>query len=279
MPSSVRAGVAYRARVERSQIADFVRVRQEGAVTLAVLANAYDSGFATCWPSGSHLLLDLFFAEWDAGDAKSPLAARLFATFAATRQRFVTEAAALTTRDEDFLDSAPAATLLAVVSRGHTAHVVWISGDVAVLARRGQAVEVTTPHTLRERFRREHPELTDLSKVPDVLCRTIGVDAPDQEPPSRATFQTQPGDWLLLLSRAAFAGPCLSPADAAAATIPDANTEANTEANAHGAPTTDAVAFAEHLAARDFAEANPPAYVAIAALHYPAAAGSERSSS
>jgi serine/threonine protein phosphatase PrpC len=256
VPASLRAGVAHRARLHKCEPADFVRVRQDGAVTLAVLGNAYDSGFATCWPAGSRLLLDLFFAEWDAGDARSPLAARLLTTFAATRQRFVAEAAALITPDADFPEDAPTAAMLAVVSRGHTAHVAWIGGDVAVLARRGEAAEVTAPHTLREQVRRERPELVqDLSAVPDILSRTIGAGAPDQGPPSRATFQMHPGDWLLLLSRAAFTGPCVSPQVAAAATITEA--------------ATDATALAEHLLARDFTEASAPPYVAIAALYCP----------
>ena len=148
-------------------------------VHLALLANGYESGFSTCWPPGSRLILDLFEDAWR--DSTGEVAERLAVSFQRARATFVTEAPALITEEADFPDDAPAAALLAVAMEGSTAHAAWIGGDVAVLARGFESVAETTPHTLREKYRREHPqESANLANVPNVLLRMIGPRAPER---------------------------------------------------------------------------------------------------
>jgi hypothetical protein len=91
-----------------------------------------------------------------------------------------------------------------------------VGGDVAIIARGGNVVFETTPHSLVERFRREHPGVADLSAVPNVIVRTIGPKVPDADPPDYLTTTLEADDMLVVLSRAAFRGPCV-PARAVAA--------------------------------------------------------------
>ena len=123
---------------------------------------------------------------------------------------------ALVAPDADFPDDLPGAVLMAVVLEGSTAHVAWVSGDVAIIARDANVIFETIPHSLVERFRQEHPEVADLSAVPNVIVRTIGPKAPDADPPDYLTTTLAVDDTLVLLSRAAFRGPCVPARDAAA---------------------------------------------------------------
>lgn len=62
MTTDLETAVCVRWRFEQVAYAasDLVRVRHRDGVTLALLANAGDSGFSTFWPAGSCLLLDEF---------------------------------------------------------------------------------------------------------------------------------------------------------------------------------------------------------------------------
>jgi hypothetical protein len=227
-----------------------VRVWQDGDVCLALLANGYDCGFATCWPPGSRLLLDAFEEAWAA--SSGGLAERLANAFERACARFVAEAPGLVPEDADFPDDRPTAILLAVATSERTAHALWIGGDVAVLARGCAVAAETTPHTMLDRFRQEHPEVTEgLDQIPNILIRTIG--GLDQDAPSAATFDLAAGDALVLVSRAALRGPSVPTNDAAFA------------AAAYTAPAI----VAERLAELAVASGDSP-YGAMAVLRYDA---------
>jgi len=250
VPLHVRTGTAFRWRPTAlsGQPADVLRVVERDGVQLALLANGYECGFSTCWPPASSLILDLFVDEWSA--SSGPVRARLETAFSGARRRFIERSPSLITPDADFPDDLPAAVLLAVAIEGTAVHMSWISGDIAVLARGFRATASTTPHTLVQRFKHEHPEVTDLSEVPNVLVRSIAKDAPEA-PPDYLAATVDAGDTLLLLSRSAFRGACGSIDDAAFA------------AAGHASPTV----LAERLADVAFAETDTP-YAAVVALRF-----------
>jgi hypothetical protein len=197
-------------------------------------------------------MLDLFEEAWT--DSTGGVGERLAFAFEQARSRFNNQAPAIVPRDADFPDDLPAAVLLAVAAVDGTAHVVWIGGDIAVLARGFVATAVTTPHTLREQYSREHPdEAIDIEKIPNVLVRTIGPRAASQDPPAVAAFQLEAGDTLVLLSKANFRGPCVPASEAAFA------------AGACSSP----VILAERLADLAFANEDSP-YAATAVLRFDA---------
>lgn len=173
------------------QETDVVRVRDDGDVHLVVLANGFECGFSTCWPPASRLLLDLFLEAWSG--STQPVPDRLRDAFEQARARFTAEAPALITPEADFPDDLPAGVLLAAAIVGTTAHLAWISGDVALLVRDGRVVDQTTPHTLRERLG---------PTAPDVLVRYLGPIG-DLDPPSFATFTGEAGDTIVLISKSA----------------------------------------------------------------------------
>lgn len=191
-----------------------MRVIDDGTYKLALLANGCDCAFATCWPRGSRLLMDLFVDAWHgtSGSAEE----RLLGAFALASERFSEWAPALVARDDVFPDDVPLATLMAVVVEGTTAHVAWVGGDVAIIARDANVVFETTPHSLVERLRREHPAIADVSRVPNVIVRTIGPVTAQADPPDYLTTTLAARDTLVLLSRATFRGPCVPTREAAA---------------------------------------------------------------
>ena len=62
----LRMGTAFRWRpvAQTAESSDVIRVIEEGDLKVIVLANAYDCGFAVCWPPGSRLVLDCFEHSW-----------------------------------------------------------------------------------------------------------------------------------------------------------------------------------------------------------------------
>ncbi len=168
------------------------------------------------------------------------------------RHRFAAQAPTQLDRDSDFPTDLPTAVLLAVATEGTNVHAVWIGGDMAIHTRGFSAVGQTTPHTLREQVKREQPEhIGLLDSVPNVLLRTIGPGATDQDPPSFATFHVGAGDTIILLSKAIYRGPCV-PVDAAAFA-----------AATHPSPS----ALAERLVELAFANDDAP-YAAVGVLRF-----------
>jgi len=193
-------------------------------------------------------MLDLFIAEWT--ESSGPSRDRLRDAFERSRRRFEAQAPLLTTSDSGFDDDVPRAVLLAVAIEDTAVHAGWIGGDVAVVARSFRVASATSPHSLRERFKREHPNDTSgLSNVPNVVVRTIAPQGVDQEPPEFAVIEISGGDTVILLSRANLRGPCVPVEEAAFA------------AAAYASP----AALAERIAELAFIATESP-YAAIAAL-------------
>ena len=229
-------------------VTDFVRIRDDADAQLVAIANAYDSGFSTCYPPGSRLVLDALDAAWTA--SSGPLTKRLRDAFERVRQRFVAEAPGLVPCDPDFPDQ-PGAVLLAIAREGTTLHAVWIGGDIAFLVRGSRVIAETTPHTMYERLRQENPGVAiDIGEFSNIVSRTIGPRADDGDPPSCASFKAAPGDALLVMSRAALRSG-VTVEEAAAAT----------------AGRSRPVAVAEHLADLAASRGNP-AYVAVVVLQF-----------
>jgi hypothetical protein len=174
---------------------DVLRLRVDAGVSVLAIANAYDSGFSTCWLPGSRLILDRFEEAWAAGSG--PVADRLRAAFAAARAAFVAESALLVAYDDPA--DAAGATLHVVALDGAVAHAAWIGGEQAVVARGFQVAATTTPHTLAERFRAEGGEPPP-ANLAHIVTRTIRVDD-HGEPPSTASFALAPGDTVIVTGR------------------------------------------------------------------------------
>jgi len=84
-----------------------------------------------------------------------------------------------------------------------------------LLARGFEAVEGTTPHTLWEQFKPEHPDQAhNLEAIPNVVHRSFAPRA-NQDVPDIGVFDAQVGDTLLLISKAALSGPRFALEDAA----------------------------------------------------------------
>jgi hypothetical protein len=165
---------------------DVVRLWIDGEVSVAAIANAYDSAFSTCWPAGSRLLLDRLEAAWAA--APGPLAERVGGAFAAAAAAFVAEASALA-GDPGPLGDVPAASLTVVATDGAVACAAWLGAHAVLQVRGAEVIAATTPHTLRA----EHPEAPDVHAA--ILTRTIGAG---DDAPATETFALAPGDTLVI---------------------------------------------------------------------------------
>ena len=228
MTLTVRTGTALRWRPTLPAcITDLIRVHVDAnGVVLALLANGFDGCFSTCWPIGSRLVLDLFVDAWTTSSGSTQ--SRLAASVRRSREQFATAVPHLVA--EEHIDiGPPCATLLAVAVEGARVHVTWIGGDEAWLARGFEAVGRTTPHTLLEQFKREHPEQAhNLHAFPNAVVRSFGPLA-NKDLPDVAVFDAQAGDTLLLVSKAALSGPCLAPEEAAFAAAAYTSPEALAE--------------------------------------------------
>jgi hypothetical protein len=191
---------------------DIVRVAAHGSLQLALLANGFECGFSACWPPASRKILDLYEAAWAATSGSPEI--RLLAAFEQARTTFIREAPALLEANADFPDDKPSAVLLAVALEATRVHAAWIGGDLALVARNGTVAHATIPHTLA---------LTP--GLPNFLARHISETAPDQSAPTTLSAERRPDDTVILLSRAVFRGPCVTPDQAAreAAAQPNLN--------------------------------------------------------
>ncbi|MBP6835167.1 MAG: hypothetical protein KA978_30555 [Deltaproteobacteria bacterium] len=197
----IRSATAFRWGPPRlvGQESDLVRVLEEGAVTVVLMANASEGGFSSCWPAGSRLLLDLFEAEW-AGTC-GEVAARLEEAFRGVARRFAETAPSLCPDAMWDAEDAPTGCLLVLVGTELGWQAAWIGGDVAVLVRRGEVVGATRPHTLLEHFRAESPDReVDPAIIPAVIARTIGLPGERNMTPSFAAFTWEPSDTLVVMN-------------------------------------------------------------------------------
>jgi hypothetical protein len=212
VPFHVQSGVAFLKTAQLcGQASDIVRVYHDDP-HLAVMANAIDGPFSTCWPAGSRLMLDLFVVAWTTSTGR--VKDRLFAAFERSRERFVARACSLLSFEPDYIGDHPAATLLAAVIEGTEVHVAGIGRDVALVARGSGVLAASVPHTLAERVRREDPDARDLSKIPNIIARVIAAWS-DQAPPDYLAAPAKADDVLFLITRAPFRDPCVDVTDAA----------------------------------------------------------------
>lgn len=170
---------------------DVLYTWQHEKVRIALIANAYEGGFSSCWPDGSNQLLNTFEFAW--GRATGSVQTRLSSAFQATRESFDL----LGDTEDEF--GTPAGSLLAVACVAQSAFAVWIGCEVAFHTRAFEASR-TTPHSVREHYRAKLNNAdVSLDNLPiNTLSRSIRRAKPD-DPPSTATFQLKPGDSLVLL--------------------------------------------------------------------------------
>lgn len=226
MTREVRTGTAFRSRPGiTTSSSDLIRLRREGDVHLGIIANGCEGAFSACWPLGSRLLLDLFDEAW--ASTSGHFSDRLPTAFTLASKRFTAKGTTFVPDVSDDWDN-PAATLIAVATDGHTAEAAWIGADTAMLIRGSRTIRETIGHTLRERFRVERPGFA-LDQLPNVIVRSIGPAARDEDPPTLETFEINEGDTVAVVARAALRGAGVSASEAGSAsalnTSPDALAE------------------------------------------------------
>lgn len=209
-PRGSASAVCLRWRLEEAGHAtsDLVRASHRDGVTLALLANAGDSGLSKFWPDGSRLLLDEFERAWDIGPGA--LDVRLGDAFtAASASSCDTSAAASTgSRRPRWLHLRHTSG-----SRG-----CWFEGRDYV-GRRSPAGARPWGHCRRaphvharslSNSERPGPSMENLCTL-GVLPRTIGPKRLDGAGPDRARFELLPGG---------YARPSREPGDAETASLP-----------------------------------------------------------
>lgn len=180
------------------------------------LANAYDEGFATCWPAGSRLLLDRVAAP-----GPGPLDLR--ALFASAAARFLRDAVTLLPQFDEQWPLDPSGALMLATGHGDVVDVAWIGAARALQVRADELVAWTTPHTMREQSAAQVPA-TEVASLPTVLVRSIR-ETPAV--PELASFRLERGDRLLFVQGSGFEADANAYARAArAASAEQAATEA-----------------------------------------------------
>ncbi len=166
---------------------DVMRVLDERVI---VVANAYAHGFASFWPEGSRVVLDLFAERWAS-------AHDLEAAMAHVRAEFPSRAMKLPDTSDDELNGQPAATLLAAAIDASHVDVVWIGPEHLVVVRDGVVVFRSRPDTLAEMARAQGFDYAD-SPHKHILTRTI--QRGDILPPHTARFALAKGDRVIVAS-------------------------------------------------------------------------------
>lgn len=187
---------------------DVLRVGGTSAGPVFALANAYDSGFATNWPAGSRLLLDLLPAL----DARGPAAA-----FEHAARRFLNESRELDPSFDEGRPAQPSAALMLAACEGPVVEIAWLGGARAVHVRGGECFAWTTPHTVRAKHAELFPEEATL-ELHATLTRSIRGS---RTTPGRASFALAPGDRLLFVHGASFETELAALAAAASASTPE----------------------------------------------------------
>src|SRR5581483_9366957 len=119
---------------------DVMRVLDDRII---VIANAFAHGFASFWPEGSRVALDLFAGRWARTNDVE-------ASMAHMRAAFPSRAMQMPGTSDDELSGEPAATLLAAHVEPSHVDVVWIGPQHLVVVRDGVVVSRTQPDTLVE---------------------------------------------------------------------------------------------------------------------------------
>lgn len=221
---------------------------EEAEQTVVVFANAFDGAFAACWPAGSRLLLDLFEAAW--GESTGGVDTRLRTVFESAGRSFVDGAPALHPAAWWLEDGGPGGTLFAVVASAAGVVAAWIGGDLAVLARGGEVVAATQPHTLVEHLRQQgNQAAVGSAALPAVVVRNIGLSGEENRAATVATLDWRPGDTLVLVNWSLHRGRADMADDVAV----------------EAAKVTSSSELTEHLAERGFAR-EQPAFAAVAVL-------------
>ncbi len=177
---------------------DVVRVvEEEDGPLLVAIANGYENGLSVCWAPGSRLVLEILERAWRADAARGlALPERLAAAFAAVRESFPAQAAALPL-DVENIGGGPAASLLCVATDGACAVAEWIGEHQALLLRHGAVIARTAPHTLLQKAREES---WPTGGVANVQTRVIAAFEDAASPSGRATWSLHAGDHLVLVS-------------------------------------------------------------------------------
>lgn len=205
----MEAAVALRWRVGAFPAvpSDVARILRDGETTLLLMANAFDSGFSTCWPPGSRLVLDLFERSW--AYSEGGLERRLSEAFQAAAHAFEKQVDSLIGPDPDVLGGTPGSVLaVAAIRRAHVTF-AWVGGDAGAVVRDGRPIRATKPHTLREQYRRQHPEWGDgWKKLPNVVSQYMGRG--QEWELETLSVELEPRDTVVLLSQASFRSPDVS---------------------------------------------------------------------
>lgn len=179
MPHPYRSGARvvlarsfFRARFDRFRDEDDVfRVRELEDGWLVAMANAFDSGFATCFPEGSRLLLDELTKALDTNGPRAAfeIAARAFAA-----------AEPPLPRDEDFPDEKPAASVTIAVVRPDEVRCFHRGVESVAVVERGSVEHRLATDDLRSRLYAHR--LESASELPEILVDLVrdGRARPDE---------------------------------------------------------------------------------------------------
>jgi len=154
-----------------------------------VLANAYDSGFSTCWPEGSRKLLSLLKASIDSSSPSDAPGQWLDQCLETSVQNFLSWSNA--EQAGPLEDSA--ATMTVVLKRPDSLIIRWCGAERLQLGRSGESIEDLTPHSIAEEFRRHGHPVND-PQLEQCVTKSINSEAHSFE---ATTWDWTPGDKLM----------------------------------------------------------------------------------
>lgn len=173
-----------------------LRTFEDKSLTVVVMANASEGAFSSFWPEGSHPLLDDFERLWP--ESQGDTERRLECTFDRACLEFLLRASSSLTPDaKDWSDDCAYGTLFAAVVDGDRMHCRWIGDHIAFVLRDFHVAAQTTPHSLREKLRREGRDEASLLNLPNMLTHFIAPTSAGEREPASATFTLAAGDAVL----------------------------------------------------------------------------------